>query len=165
MIGSIGYESLEPAEFDHLARRWDLVIDVRSRPSGHVKRGFARADLESRLGDRYAWHGDRLGGYSKITAAALNELARLAQTRSVLIFCQEEAPGDCHRHESIAVPLIKRGLLVRHLCDGEVVLADELQRAIESDDDYECLDESEWLSPSVGSVSGMSSPNVSPLTY
>ena len=64
-----------------------------------------------------------------------------AETGTTLArFGMEHAPGDCHRHMTIALPLAEMGVTVRHVFDDEVVEAAELQRSIDAGDDgeYEC---------------------------
>lgn len=134
-VFSVGYEALRPGELLALVNALAVVlVDVRSRPSGRVKRGFSRADLEQHLGTRYEWHGKGLGGFG--TGPTVDGLARLAaDPRRMLLMCSEEAPGDCHRH-GIALDLARRGVTVWHVYFDEVVTAIELQRAIDAGDDY-----------------------------
>lgn len=136
-IYSVGYQKLTPAGLAELVRGLGAVlIDVRSHPAGRVRRGFGKSDLQALLGPLYEWHGKALGGKGKgVTAAGLDMLA--ADPRRLLLMCMEHAPGECHRHHTIAVPLLARGVVVRHVYEDQVVAADELQRAIDRDDDYE----------------------------
>lgn len=50
----------------------------------------------------------------------------------LILLCQEEAPGDCHRHK-IALQLSGP---VAHIYRGEVVMAEELERSEREDSDY-----------------------------
>lgn len=131
---SVGYERLTPAELAGLAERLDtVVIDCRSNPTGRVKRGFARGGLAALLGERYEWRGDGLGGRGNgPTAAGLAALA--ADPRRLLLLCQEEAPGDCHRHHRIAVHLAASDLMVWHIWREEAIPAAGLQAAMDTDD-------------------------------
>jgi hypothetical protein len=133
---SIGYAEHQPADLRRLALGLNVtVLDVRSRPSGRVKRGFSRRDLEALLGERYEWWGDVLGGKGAgVTTAGLDRLA--ADRRRLLLLCLEACPGDCHRHR-IALDLARRGIPVFHVFENELIEATELQRAIDADDEYE----------------------------
>lgn len=135
-VFSVGYQRMTPDEVKALVLRLDAVLlDVRSRPAGRVKRGFARADLETLLGDRYEWHGRDLGGRGAgPTVEALLRLSR--DPHRIVLMCQEHAPGDCHRHHRIAVPLAAAGVDVFHVYEGQLVRAGELQRAIDEDTEY-----------------------------
>lgn len=111
--------------------------DVRRNP---ISRNYHwhRRNLEPRLNaiqpGLYEWHGDTLGGLGrKPTPEGINKLRN--RKGPVLLLCQELAPAECHRHE-IALAL---GEPVWHICGEDVVLATELQRSIDDDDDYECL--------------------------
>ena len=153
VIYTIGYEYLSPADLAAIAAKLDaVVIDVRSRPSGRVKRGFSRADLTALLTTRYAWWGDDLGGQG-VTAKGLDAL-ELAESRhastgvNLLLLCQESAPGDCHRHHAIAMPLAARGVTVVHIYEDEAFTATALQRAIDDADPdaaYDCVSFAELL--------------------
>lgn len=144
MIYSIGYEYLAPADLAAIAVKLNArVIDVRSRPSGRVKRGFARKDLQHLIeqgGGSYDWRGFELGGRGLgVLARGLDYLAARADDsgmleRNLLLLCQESAPGDCHRHHAIAMPLAARGVTVVHIYEDEVFTATALQRALDDDD-------------------------------
>lgn len=145
-IFSIGYQGdMSPSRLAGILEQLEAdLVDVRSRPSGRVKRGFARRDLEALLGGRYTWRGDTLGGMGAgVRPEGLDWLVERSAAaalagRAVAIMCAEEAPGECHRHHQIALPLLERGVVVRHVYRGEVIDADELQRAIDEGDDYVC---------------------------
>jgi uncharacterized protein (DUF488 family) len=131
MIYTIGYQRITQGQLLHAAQTFGAtVVDVRSVPSSR-KPGFSRRALEAALGPRYEWHGDKLGGRPGPTADGLAWLAR--QTRSVLLLCLEEAPGDCHRHHAIGAPLAQRGVEVRHICKDQVFTAAELALALDTD--------------------------------
>ena len=60
-----------------------------------------------------------------------------ADDRRLMLMCKEHSPSDCHRHQTIAVPLAKEGVVVRHIFENEVIDAPDLQVAIEADQEYE----------------------------
>ena len=133
MIYTIGYQRLNPSTLAALldALQVQLLIDVRSSPNSR-KPGFSRKALETQLGLRYEWRGDRLGGRGDgPTKAGLDELA--GETRTVMLMCLEHLPGDCHRYHAIAVPLFDRGIECRHIVDAEVVPTAEVMRAMHSE--------------------------------
>ncbi|NUP12978.1 MAG: hypothetical protein HOW73_43615 [Polyangiaceae bacterium] len=137
MIYTVGYQRMRSNQaLLHLARSLDAtVIDVRSRPSGRVKRGFSRADLEAALGPSYRWAGDDLGGLGAgVTDAGIEWLLRFSCDHDVVLLCKEHAPGECHRHHDIALRVSQP---VLHIFDDELVTAVELHRAIAEDDDYD----------------------------
>lgn len=143
MIYTIGYQRITQGQLLHAAQALDAtVVDVRSVPSSR-KPGFSRRALETALGGRYEWHGDQLGGRPGPTTEGLAWIER--QTRSVLLLCLEEAPGDCHRHHAIGAPLAQRGVEVRHIFRNEVFTAAELARVIDTDEEYALLDEASPL--------------------
>lgn len=135
-VFTVGYAKLTPTQLRKLVRDLKVtLIDCRTYPSGRVKRGFSRADLEKLLGARYEWAGQDLGGKGGgPTTAGLKWLAK--DRRRLLLLCQEHAPGECHRHQ-IALDLAKRGVKVCHIYEEEAIDAVELQRAIDEDDGYE----------------------------
>ncbi|MBA4191827.1 MAG: hypothetical protein C0467_27930 [Planctomycetaceae bacterium] len=144
-IFTIGYENLTPASLETLVTRLRVtLIDVRSRPYGRVKRGFAKKDLEVLLGDNYEWWGKELGGMGAgVTAAGLDRLG--ADKRDLMLMCQEHSPASCHRHHMIGVPLADRYRVVEHICEQDVVTATELARAMRDGDEYTCEDLAELL--------------------
>lgn len=153
MIASIGYELLSQPEFVRAVSGADCVIDVRSRPSGRVKRGFSKPDLSALCGERYLWAGDRLGGFGRIADDAIRWLLDFQRARRVVLVCKEFAPGDCHRHQAIANRLAARGELVRHVCEDEMVLSNELQRSIDDDGDYDFYPSSDvWDETIISSI-------------
>lgn len=128
---SIGYETLTPPRLTNIVTRFDLVVvDVRSAPSGRVRRGFSRADLQTLFADRYVWLGDVLGGRRPIQPVGLETIRRMdGAPREVLLLCQEHAPWDCHRHTAIATALLPE-LDVAHIMDDDVMMASSVQSAI-----------------------------------
>jgi uncharacterized protein (DUF488 family) len=138
MILSIGYQCIAQAQLVQLAQDFNaVVLDVRGKPVSR-KAGFGHRQLQTALGSRYVWAGETLGNYAgyEVTEAGLDALeAGERAGRNVILMCAEDAPGECHRHQLIAVPLLERGIDVRHVMDSEVYLASDLQRAIDSDDE------------------------------
>lgn len=163
-IFSFGYQGSTPAELLAICARLRIshVIDCRRKPMSRIP-GFSgkalREMFEALPGaegvdpPRYEQRGDKLGGVPASAdwpadgkpppcdPAALRELAAEAAAGArLLLICMEHAPGDCHRHMTIALPLAAMGVTVRHVFDGEIVEAAELQRSIDAgeDDEYEC---------------------------
>ena len=140
MIYTIGYQRLNPSTLAALldALQVQLLIDVRSSPNSR-KPGFSRKALETQLGLRYEWRGDRLGGRGDgPTKAGLDELA--GETRTVMLMCLEHLPGDCHRYHAIALSLAARGVDCWHVVADEVLETAEVTRALASDEcRYSCL--------------------------
>lgn len=132
---TVGYQRLAIRELEEIlaALRIDLLIDVRSRPFAR-RPEYRRSALERLLGDRYCWHGDSLGGRGAgPTTEGRARLKSLAKEKRILIMCMEEAPGECHRHQlALSIPG------AQHIFREELVDAQELQRAIDDDDDYTC---------------------------
>lgn len=145
MILSIGYEKLTPAQLAEIARRLDVtVVDCRSLPYGRVKRGFGRDQLAALLGARYTPQGHHLGGrvlsgrFAKVSqgtaAKGLDWIeGQVRAGAALLLLCQEETPGDCHRHHKIARPLAARGFDVVHIYRDELISAASLQAALDED--------------------------------
>jgi hypothetical protein len=101
---SVGYENITPADLKALSDRLGAtVVDVRARMS-RTKAGFGKLQLGSLLGSRYEWHGDILGGFGQDTTEGRKWLATF--DRPAILLCKEWWPGDCHRHRTIAVPLL-----------------------------------------------------------
>ena len=129
MIYTIGYEKLTQKDLIGVAFRLNaIVVDVRSRPSGRVKRGFSRADLTLQLGNQYVWKGEALGGMGVgITPEGLDWLREFAKANNVMLLCKEEQPIECHRH-SIALQLEED---VIHIFQDEACTARSLQDAVD----------------------------------
>jgi len=93
---------------------------------------MGRRQLESRLGSRYEWHGDSLGGrvHGRLgpTESGLDWLLTEVadEPTHTALMCLEEAPGDCHRHHLIAVPLIDRGIDILHVYQDQIVSSYDL---------------------------------------
>ena len=137
---TIGYARLTPAR---LVEVMDLLgiarlIDVRSVPRTRVA-GFGPKQLTTLLGARYVWEGETLGGRAPIEERSLGLLAQRAQVSRLLLMCMEEAPGECHRHHDIALPLARHGVQGLHVYQDHVVAARALQATIDAGkDDYDC---------------------------
>jgi hypothetical protein len=149
-IYSIGYEALEPDELVRILSALSAdLIDVRSKPQNNRARAdgkgrFNRSRLVELLGRSYQWHGDTLGGMGAgVTDHGICYL--LGRPRPAVLMCVEEAPGKCHRHIQIAVRLLGHGIDVAHIYQGEIVLASDLQAAIDSDGLYSYFDLHEVL--------------------
>jgi len=140
MILTIGYQRLTPQRLADLATQFNAtVIDVRGSLF-RCKSGFGRRQLEALLGPRYEYRGDKgLGnrGANCVTADGLAWVVAEGEARNLLLMCQEEAPGDCHRHHLIAVAL---DCPVFHVYQDDVIEASDLQTAIESGaEEYDCV--------------------------
>jgi uncharacterized protein (DUF488 family) len=142
-IYSVGYDHMTPAELLSIMDRLKIrtLIDCRSVPQSR-RPGFSRKALEKLLGARYQWQGQDLGGRGAGPTddglKALELYTQRSRPEPLLLLCKEEAPGDCHRHSAIAVPLLARGIEVVHIYRNELVTASELQKAI-VDPNYEYL--------------------------
>jgi hypothetical protein len=143
---SAGYGQMQPEELVTLATQLGaIVVDVRANPGdrGRCKTGFRRKQLESLLGDRYLWRGDVLPGFGRDTLAGRQWLG--TYDRRAILLCAEHAPGDCHRHQTIAVPLFREPIapapsrMVLHYYEGLLIRADDLQTCIDTDSDDDDL--------------------------
>lgn len=146
MLYTIGYAKLTPALLVKTLDRFSIatLVDVRSSPRTRVA-GFGNRQLETLLGPRYAYRGNELGGRPPgVSERGLLWLAHLAACNEAVgdhtaIMCMEEAPGDCHRHHTISLQMVaRRAADVRHIYRNELIEATELQRAIDTDTDYDC---------------------------
>lgn len=143
-LWTIGYQGLAfPTVLVGVVQATGATLwDVRSRPSGRVRRGYDRASLAALLGPSYEWHGDKLGGLDGgWTDAGLALLRRhLDAGESILLMCAEEMPMDCHRH-GVALALPKRyGRWHIIVSANETVEAGALERATLDGVDYDCYD-------------------------
>jgi uncharacterized protein (DUF488 family) len=139
-IYTVGYDHMSPKRLIEVLDALDVVllIDCRSKPWSRIP-GFDKATLMRSLGTRYEWRGRELGGLGDgPQAAAIEVLAASARakSRNVALLCKEEAPAACHRHSDIAVPLLKKhGIDCVHVFQDELVLASELERALQTNSD------------------------------
>ncbi|WP_439623403.1 hypothetical protein [Gemmata sp.] len=133
-IYSVGYAQHSPDSLKELVTRLRAtLVDVRSRPSGRVKRGFSKADLTALLGDRYEWHGKDLGGMGQgATPAGIERLAK--DDRRLILMCMEDAPGDCHRFQSVGLQLLLKGIEVHHVYHDWVITTSALKAALDDPD-------------------------------
>lgn len=134
---SVGYNRIDPDRLRALLRHLDvgMLVDVRSIPSSR-RSGFSQAQL-GRTFSEYRWAGKELGGRPPgVTAEGLRLLMRFLRTQNVMIMCMEDAPGDCHRHHTIAVPLLAQGIDCVHVFGDHLIRASELQRAINYNVEY-----------------------------
>ncbi len=105
------------------------AVDVRSFPTSrhqHFKREALSGALAA-AGIRYAWMGDRLGGYREggyrahmrtgEFAAGVDGLEELASEALTAFFCAERLPPRCHRR-FISGELEARGWEVVHILDA-----------------------------------------------
>lgn len=144
MILSVGYQRHSQDSLVQLLDELAIVrvVDVRARPISRHK-GMGRRQLATRLGARYEWHGDTLGGRYRgsggPTRAGLDWLAGevASELEHTCLLCLEECPGDCHRHHLIAVPLLARDVDVLHVYRDQLVGTLDLQQSIERSSDYE----------------------------
>ena len=135
---SIGHSSLPGEVFlSHLKRfRIDLLADVRRYPRSRRHPQFHRKALEELLakeGIEYLYLGETLGGFRETSyeeymgtesfASGISVLLEHAQHAhgSLAFLCAEKNPWECHRR-FIAEELARRGLDVRHIVDGELLL-------------------------------------------
>ena len=89
MIYTIGYQFLSPERLQEIASSLNaIVIDVRSSPSGRVKRGFSRSDLQYLLGSQYKWWGViYLVGEQRFKSLVLNSLTNLIMFLRIASLC------------------------------------------------------------------------------
>ena len=132
---SIGHSSLAADDFlSHLKRfRIALLADVRRYPGSRRHPQFDREALRSLLAAEaieYLHLGTELGGFREGSyeehmrtedfrrgIAILRENAH----REVAFLCAEKNPWECHRR-FIAEELIRQGLEVRHIVNGQLML-------------------------------------------
>ena len=142
MIYTIGYDHMrgDSGALGSVMTRLkiDALIDVRSIPYSKIP-AFRKEALEHTFGNRYEWWGDCLGGRGVgPTVAGLNALVKRQPDERLLLMCKEQAPGDCHRHFTIAVPLLRsRGIDCTHIYENQLILASELHASIGAQRDYQ----------------------------
>ena len=114
------------------------VIDVRSAPWSRRHPWHAKPELEAacrEAGLDYTWMGPQLGGlreegYPVHQQGAdyregLESLLKLASEACVALVCAEREPAHCHRR-FIADDLVRRGFVVKHVVDADLVLAHQI---------------------------------------
>ena len=124
MIYSVGYAKLSIEDVERIMETFklELLIDVRSHPYSRnpMKYEFNKNQMEERLGERYQWKGDILGGrYGAVKPLGLQYLVNLdgRGSRGILL-CMEADPVTCHRYYDISVRLLTQGIDVIHLPDA-----------------------------------------------
>jgi uncharacterized protein (DUF488 family) len=136
---SIGHGALPGGELvSHLHRFGiDLLADVRRYPSSrrHPRfNGAALAAALERASIEYRHLGDALGGYRETAyeeymrtsafRSGIESLEELAGRYAAVAFmCAEKQPWQCHRR-FIADALQRRGWNVRHIVEGQLLLAE-----------------------------------------
>jgi len=142
ILYTIGYEKLTRKRLKDIMTGLSVtkLIDCRTTPSRRAK-SFSRAALAADFKDLYLWKGDILGAHQNgLNREGIKWLSNFItdERQSPMLIGKAEAPGACHRHFKIAMPLFRHnGIDARHICDNEVVRASELQRAIDDNDEYE----------------------------
>ncbi len=145
-VYTIGYsqDTFAPFEERLAVHDIDLLIDVRSAPYSRYQTDFRYGIVEGlchQVGLEYRYMGDRLGGkpdnpdlltegvpdHEKIRVwepfqHALDEVAGLAGVRRAALMCGCAKPLRCHRGTLLAPELLRRGLSVKHIVDGGVLL-------------------------------------------
>ncbi|MCK4481709.1 DUF488 domain-containing protein [Candidatus Bathyarchaeota archaeon] len=121
-VYSIGYHGKSWKGFlqilnDHSIR---LLLDVRSIPRSRHNPAFNLNNLKTKLGSRYQWAGNCLGGLKGKRQPgyweALKELAARSRLGNICLLCAETNPDRCHRKRWIAEDLKRQhGITVQHL--------------------------------------------------
>ena len=174
-----GYQGSKPADLLAICRRLGIthVVDCRARPQSRIP-GFGGNQLralfaswyeggptdDGRPVPVYTQRGHDMGGVSAsmtmpadgppaLADRVFEDLHLEACVRGarLLLICAEHAPGDCHRHMTIALPLAKMArdrpgwwpaeVPIRHVFEGTLIDPLELQRSIDDPDpeaEYEC---------------------------
>ncbi|MCU7964683.1 DUF488 domain-containing protein [Shewanella sp. SW32] len=145
-IISIGYSRRSFEEFtkalvDHGAK---YLIDVRTKPFSKYNPDFNGETIKANLrvlGIKYVYMGDTVGGlpsdpecytdgkvdYSKTadSDAFKQGLERLIKANNlpvnVIIMCAEMKPEQCHRSKLIGEVLVKKGIDITHLDEGNII--------------------------------------------
>lgn len=151
MIFTIGYQKLTPERLKEIATKLRaLVVDCRHKPVSR-KKGFGGNQLRELLGTaHYKQMGHWLGGRGNVREEGIlwlrgikallltPENARITQhpnCRNVMLLCQEEAPGECHRHEDICKEHFPDAV---HIYQDQLVRVSDLNHAEDNDlEEYE----------------------------
>lgn len=91
--------------------------------------------LELDLRPKYKFMGDLLGDLCVQQDGLQALMDFIADGKTIMLLCNEECPGDCHRHAAIAVPLLGK-IDALHVYRNEIILASELDRSIRDNDYY-----------------------------
>ena len=132
MILSIGHGAVKSAdELLALLKQHEvtLLVDVRTKPYSRWQPDFNRPALAARLGKKYVWMGEVLGGLGPpIEKSAIDRLVRIGENERVAVMCSEAHPSKCHRHSTIAKRLLERGIEVLHILkDGSILTSTEME--------------------------------------
>lgn len=145
VVYTIGYDELTANRLAQIIKLLGvkILIDVRSKAdiAKETPAGMTVDELKAQFGDAYSWEGKWLGSRAVITDESIQFLDQFIREQSgpCLLIGREEAPGDCHRHRYLSLPLIARGLDPMHIFDDQLVDASELQAAIDAKPDREPL--------------------------
>jgi len=129
-----------------------ILLDVRSQPYSKHAPEFNRRNLEKvngRFGLKYRFAGDYLGGrpkdrscydgnkvnYDKLADTTfykrgIDRLIEISKENRTAIMCSEENPQVCHRHNLIALTLLKKGVEVLHIRHSGKVEKVELDKQL-----------------------------------
>jgi hypothetical protein len=110
-----------------------VLIDCRARPFSR-RWEFGFRNLQKVFGDRYELHGHHLGGAGgggRILPSGLAFIRQSLKKRSLLLMCQCEAPGECHRLE-----ISKHFPRALHIFRDQLIEAREFQRSLDENRDY-----------------------------
>lgn len=145
-IISIGYSRRKIQEFTQALNDNGVkyLIDVRTKPFSKYHPDFNRETLQAILkeaGIKYVFMGDTVGGlprdpqcytdgkvdYRKTADSEvfIRGLERLIKANSldvnVSIMCSEMKPEQCHRTKLIGKELLKKGIIISHLDEQNVI--------------------------------------------
>lgn len=137
LIYTLGYGNRKFGDFISLLKKHnvDIVIDVRRFPKSKYPE-YMKENLElelPKLGIRYAFMGDTLGGfrrgykkYMKTEAymKGIKNLLDLTKQGKVAIMCLERSPKGCHRRY-ISQTLKELDVKVVHIIKDDQVLEDK----------------------------------------
>ena len=128
VVYTIGYGGRKFRDFVGILREHgvDVVVDVRRFPKSKDE-NYLKENLEvelPRLGIKYVYMGDLLGGFrrggyekymeSEEYLQGISRLLELAETHRVALMCVEKNVRGCHRRH-IAKTLVEAGVEVIHL--------------------------------------------------
>ncbi|MYA51113.1 MAG: DUF488 domain-containing protein [Chloroflexi bacterium] len=154
-VFTIGHSNQPAAEFFALLTKHNIecLVDVRSNPYSRF-RHFNREPLDdrlARLGIRYLYLGDSLGGhpnpdefyvggrvaYERVAALpefrrGIGQVVDASEQQRLALMCTEEDPALCHRHPLLARMLVERDLEVLHIRrDGTVQDATQMVERVD----------------------------------
>ena len=119
-IYTIGYQGMTLERLIEIMDEKNInrLLDVRSKPySRRVQ--FNGRQLEKRLGERYLWKGNILGGLSgPVPEEGIQFLLAQRDGETTLLLCMEKSPLACHRFYDISRRLYQEaGIDAIHLVD------------------------------------------------